>query len=107
MGLTTGLLDAEALADTLELILLEGKPQELLGLYSEERQRAFQFFTSPISTQLKLLAASDPERMTEHWLIRSLLSPDSDAMEKYGPMLFEVWRTDIRALLAKNEGSLA
>jgi 2-polyprenyl-6-methoxyphenol hydroxylase-like FAD-dependent oxidoreductase len=36
MGLTTGILDADALADALELIIHEGKPISVLDVYSDE-----------------------------------------------------------------------
>ncbi|KAE8139523.1 hypothetical protein BDV38DRAFT_291238 [Aspergillus pseudotamarii] len=57
MGLTTGLIDSEALADALELIIHEGKPISILDTYSDERRRVFQTFVDPTSTQNKLRCA--------------------------------------------------
>lgn len=97
MGLTTGLLDAEAAADTLELIINEGKSLDLLNVYSAERMRVFQFFTSPVSTANKLRLAVKPEELGDDWLIR-LLKENPAGMAKYGKHFFETWPTNMRAL---------
>ncbi|KAE8308638.1 hypothetical protein BDV41DRAFT_591826 [Aspergillus transmontanensis] len=57
MGLTTGLIDSEALADALEFIIHDGKPISILDTYSDEHRRVFQTFVDPTSTQNKLRCA--------------------------------------------------
>lgn len=41
MGLSTDLIDSEALCDILEMIILEGKSSDLLDLYAKREQRHF------------------------------------------------------------------
>ncbi|KAK4236852.1 putative fad binding domain protein [Achaetomium macrosporum] len=99
MGLTSGLLDAEALADSLDLIINWRKPLTLLDVYSCERQRVFQTFASPVSTMNKLRCAIDPEHADEDWLIRSLNSNPPSSLEEYGRQFYDTWRTDMRSLV--------
>lgn len=101
MGLTTGLIDSEAAADALEIILLEGKSPDILDIYAQERQRAFQFFVSPYSTQNKLRVLNRPENARDDWLLRKLSQPvDVDAvLRDYGQPYQDKWRTDIRKLI--------
>jgi hypothetical protein len=54
MGLTTGLIECEARCDILEMIILEGKPCDLLDIYSNKRAKAFQMFVDAQNTQHKL-----------------------------------------------------
>lgn len=98
MGLTSGLLDAEALADAFELIINEGQPVSLLDLYANERQRVFQMFTNPITTQNKLRCAADPSLPPEDWFLKSLLAHDEETLKRYGAGFFETWRTDMKKL---------
>jgi 2-polyprenyl-6-methoxyphenol hydroxylase-like FAD-dependent oxidoreductase len=65
MGLSTGLIDSETLSDVLEMIILKGKSDALLDVYSNERVKAFQMFVDPQSTQHKLRVQSDPETAHE------------------------------------------
>lgn len=100
MGLTTGLLDADSLADTLDLILNEDKPLDLLDIYSDERRRAFQTFVDPLSSQMKLRCANDPESAREDWFLRALINKTPEVMEAFGKPFFDVWPTDMKKLSA-------
>ena len=96
MGLCTGLIDADALSDTLELIIKEGKPLSLLDFYSDERRRVFQTFVDPISSQNKLRCASDPETAMEDWFLRAVSKASREDLIKLGAPFFEAWHTDVR-----------
>lgn len=52
--LNTGLLDADALAETLIIIPKGNKPDELFNLYFDERCKVFQYFVNPTTTDNKL-----------------------------------------------------
>lgn len=96
MGLTTGILDSEALADTLELIIHEGKTLGTLNTYSDERRMVFQTFVDPMSTQNKLLCASDVETAQEDWYIRLMAKATPEKMKEGTKPFFGVWRTNMR-----------
>jgi hypothetical protein len=98
MGLATGLLDAEALADSFELIINDGKSKDVLNVYSDERQRVFQFFTNPVSTANKTRIATDPEFAQEDWVIR-MLNANPSAFQSYARHFVDTWRTDMRSLV--------
>lgn len=100
MGLTTGLLDAEAVSDALELIINEGKPLNILNIYSDQRRKAFQTFVDPMSTQNKLRCANDPEVALEDWFLRSMLNPTPEELEGFSRPFFDVWRTDMRKIVS-------
>jgi 2-polyprenyl-6-methoxyphenol hydroxylase-like FAD-dependent oxidoreductase len=101
MGLTTGILDADALADALELIIHEGKPISVLDVYSDERRRAFQMFVDPSSSQNKLRIASDVSTAKQDWLIRFMARAcgDNNMVKQATDPFFSVWRTDMRKSL--------
>lgn len=98
MGLGTGMIDADALSDALELIIKEGRMLELLDLYSNERRQVFQMFVDPVSSQNKLRCANDPETANEDWLLRAVSDASEAEMAKLGMPFFEVWGTDLRKL---------
>lgn len=100
MGLCTGLLDAEALADSIDLIINEGKTLALLDHYSYERQRVFQTFVNPVTTMNKLRCTADPDLADEDWLLR-LLNTNPGSLEGSEKEYFDTWRTDMRSLIAK------
>ncbi|KZL66593.1 FAD binding domain-containing protein [Colletotrichum tofieldiae] len=100
MGLTSGLLDGEALADTLELVINENHDPELLSVYSSERSRIFQTFIDPTTTWNKLRCAADPETASEDWALQMLIKRPHE-MKNYGIHFFSSWRTDMRSLIAK------
>ncbi|KAI9162809.1 FAD binding domain-containing protein [Paramyrothecium foliicola] len=102
MGLTNGLLDADALSDALDLIINKGKPLGILDIYSRERSKVFQFFVNPLTTQNKLRCASDPERATDDWLIDRLINAPSEVAGGFSQQFLDGWRTDMIALTAKH-----
>jgi 2-polyprenyl-6-methoxyphenol hydroxylase-like FAD-dependent oxidoreductase len=104
MGLSGGLLDAEAVADALDLIVNGGQPLSLLDTYAYERQRVFQTFTSPQSMMNKLRCAADPERASEDWLIHTL-NTDPESLKDFGRHFFDTWRTDMRSLVGASLSS--
>jgi 2-polyprenyl-6-methoxyphenol hydroxylase-like FAD-dependent oxidoreductase len=63
LGLTGGVLDADALSDALGAVIAGAAPESLLDFYSAERRRVFLEVASPLSTNFKrLLSESDPEQ---------------------------------------------
>lgn len=100
MCLTTGLIDNEAVADTIELIMHEGRPLYLLDVYSDERRKAFMFFVDPYSSQNKVRAASDPELDHEDWFFCCMANPTSEQITRFGKPFSEIWRTDIKKMIS-------
>jgi 2-polyprenyl-6-methoxyphenol hydroxylase-like FAD-dependent oxidoreductase len=109
MGLNTGLLDADALAETLIMVLAEGKPLELLDIYSDERRKVFQLFVDPVSTQNKLRVQNNDQEVAtrDDWYFRLMANPSKEALMELATPYFETWKTDIRAIWQKRVGSLA
>jgi 2-polyprenyl-6-methoxyphenol hydroxylase-like FAD-dependent oxidoreductase len=63
LGLTGGVIDADALSDTLGAVIQGRAGDEVLDFYAAERRRVFQEVTSPMSTNFKrLLSEPDPVR---------------------------------------------
>lgn len=96
MGLTSGILDADALADTLLLILNEQQPLSLLQTYSDERRKVFQTFIDPTSTYNKLRLQCTPEVAEYDWFIRSFKRPTQPAMDEFFAPFVTTWRTNMR-----------
>lgn len=66
LGLTGGVLDADALSDVLGAVIAGRVGTDVLDFYSTERRRVFQEVTSPMSTNFKrLLSESDPARRAQ------------------------------------------
>lgn len=98
MGLTTGVLDADAAADALILILKESKPVDILEIYSQERQRVFQLYVNPTTTQNFLRIQNDPEHAYDDWFLKRLADHKSRTAQEFGENLFKLWPTDMRKL---------
>ena len=98
MGLNTGILDSEAAADALELIINDKASLHLLSLYGDERRRVFQFFVNPLATANILRLKQPTEHALDDWLLRALNSPTPEFLRKSGEAFFTEWRTDIRKL---------
>lgn len=96
MGLCTGIIDADAVSDTLELIINDGKHLSLLDTYSDERRRGFQTFVDPVSAQNKLRCANNPETAAEDWFIRAVINSSESEMTRLGSAFFDAWGTDMR-----------
>ncbi|HEY6815221.1 MAG TPA: FAD-dependent oxidoreductase [Croceibacterium sp.] len=63
LGLTGGVIDADALSDTLGAVIAGHADERVLDFYAQERRRVFVEVTSPMSTNFKrLLSESDPAR---------------------------------------------
>ena len=63
MGLTTGLMDAQALIEALGAVIHGKADDSLLDFYAGERRRVFLEITTPAATEYKrLLGEKDPER---------------------------------------------
>ena len=104
MGLNTGLLDGDALAETLIMILKEMKSDELLTKYSDNRRQVFQNFVDPTTTANKLrLHLSSATAAEDDYYFRSLQDPSPEVLEKGSKPYFETWRTDMRKV-AKEAG---
>jgi len=66
LGLTGGVIDADALSDTLGAVIAGRADERVLDFYAEERRRVFLEVTSPMSTNFKrLLSEPDPVRRAE------------------------------------------
>jgi 2-polyprenyl-6-methoxyphenol hydroxylase-like FAD-dependent oxidoreductase len=63
MGLTTGVMDANALIDALSAVIDGRAGESILDFYGADRLRVFREFSSPAATEYKrILGESDPER---------------------------------------------
>jgi 2-polyprenyl-6-methoxyphenol hydroxylase-like FAD-dependent oxidoreductase len=61
MGLTTGVIDAMAVVDTLSAVIANRAPDGVLDFYSQERRRVFLEVTSPLASNFKrMLSEKDP-----------------------------------------------
>ncbi|KAH8694367.1 hypothetical protein BGZ61DRAFT_307931, partial [Ilyonectria robusta] len=96
LGFSTGLLDAEALATTIKMILREGSPLSLLTTYSDARRQVFQSFVLPTSTANKLRIQQDPAAADEDWMIRMMQNPTPAVLREFTMPYLTVWRTDMR-----------
>ena len=105
LGLTTGLLDADSLAEALKLVMVEGKPMSLLTAWSDARRHAFETIVSPMSSRNKLRCHEvNPDEPTMDPFFRILLSPDEDEQRKKLGSMFHGWDTDMRQVLATHDG---
>lgn len=99
LGLNTGILDADALAEALIMVLKEDCSDKVLDLYSDERRQVFAFFVDPMSTQNKLRIQSNPPEVApeQDSYFRLLNSnPTEEQMKELMKPYFETWRTAIR-----------
>jgi len=66
LGLTGGVIDADALSDALGAVIHGRADESVLDFYANERRRVFLEVTSPMSTNFKrLLSEPDPVRRAE------------------------------------------
>ncbi|KAJ9626695.1 hypothetical protein H2204_009965 [Knufia peltigerae] len=97
LGLNTGILDADALAQTFVRVLKEGSPESLFDRYSLERRRVFQTIVDPISTANKRrIHDSHPDTVAkEDWFYASINNKE-DPTEKFQHFEWmKGWRTDM------------
>ncbi|KAJ5936837.1 hypothetical protein N7466_003287 [Penicillium verhagenii] len=98
MGLNTGLLDGDALAEALIMVLNEGRSDDILTSYSDARREVFQYFVDPVTTANKLRLHLPSETAAEDdSYLRSLQSPTLEDLEKGARPYFETWRTNMRS----------
>lgn len=98
LGLNTGMLDADAVADALIMVLKEGRSEDVLDVYSDERRKVFQFMIDPMSSYNKLrIHTNPPEEATKRdWYFRLLNNPTEKKMLELMKPFFEDWRTNMR-----------
>jgi 2-polyprenyl-6-methoxyphenol hydroxylase-like FAD-dependent oxidoreductase len=66
LGLTGGVIDADALSDTLGAVIAGRADERVLDFYAAERRRVFVEVTSPMSSNFKrLLSEADPARRAQ------------------------------------------
>ncbi|KAI0894241.1 FAD/NAD(P)-binding domain-containing protein [Annulohypoxylon nitens] len=127
LGLCTGLLDADALHQTLQIVFSLGEekryapntngarssgygsrqtinPQALFSRYSSERRRVFQNIIHPYSSANKTrLHSADPEDTArEDWYFQALRRGDPKELESINAPLYNGWRTDMWSLVGKS-----
>ncbi|KAL4810490.1 FAD/NAD(P)-binding domain-containing protein [Aspergillus unguis] len=98
MGLNTGLLDGDALAEALIMILNEGQSDELLTVYSDERRQVFQKFVDPTTTanKLRLHSPDTQAAVYDDYYFRAMQDPSPEILAEAAKPYFETWRTDMR-----------
>jgi 2-polyprenyl-6-methoxyphenol hydroxylase-like FAD-dependent oxidoreductase len=101
MGLNTGLLDADAVAETLIMIINEHRPLSLMDVYSDERRKVFQSLVDPMSSQNKTrLQHNTPESARkDDWYFRTLQNLSPETAHELARPFAELWRTDMRKLV--------
>lgn len=112
LGLCTGILDADALAQALDLALNHhpNDPElqkECFKTYSASRRRVFQTVVHPYSSAAKTrLHSGDPDDVVEEdWYLRTLRAGDKAAIDQMHDGLLNHWRTNIRAEIAASKTS--
>ncbi|KAI8964131.1 FAD/NAD(P)-binding domain-containing protein [Daldinia sp. FL1419] len=102
LGLCTGLLDGDALAQTLQIAFSTSSSdpnlEHLFNRYSAERRWVFQNVIHPFSSANKTrLHGAKPEDMArEDWYFRALARGDPKELEAIHRPLSAQWRTDMR-----------
>ncbi|KAG6358344.1 hypothetical protein INS49_014228 [Diaporthe citri] len=99
MGLSTGMLDADALGEALVMVLNEGYPDDILDLYSDERRKVFQYFVNPVTTENKLRLQSQPAEaaVQQDWFLRMLArGMTMDEAMEFQKAYSVSWRTNMR-----------
>ncbi|KAH6868927.1 FAD-binding monooxygenase [Thelonectria olida] len=113
LGLCTGMLDADALAQAFDLALNRyvGDPklqEECFRTYSAARRRVFQTVVHPMSSAAKtrLQCGSPGDIAEEDWYIRTLRGGNKGAIDQLHDGLINHWRSNIAAeVMAGKEGS--
>lgn len=94
------MLDADAAAEALIMIINEGKSDSILDVYSDERRKVFQFFVDPTSTYNKLRVHTNPVEtaVQDDWYFRAMANPMPQQLEEMAEPYFSTWRTNMRKL---------
>ncbi|KAI2775743.1 FAD/NAD(P)-binding domain-containing protein [Daldinia loculata] len=102
LGLCTGLLDGDALAQTLQIALSTSSSdpnlENLFNRYSTERRWVFQNVIHPFSSanKTRLHGAKPDDMAREDWYFRALARGDPKELENIHRPLYAQWRTDMR-----------
>lgn len=101
MGLSTGLLDAEALADSLIMVLNKGYPELVLDVYVDVHREVFGYFVDPMTTQNKTCIQNNPVDVEyEDGFMRMLRNPAIDSPTLFQKIYKKQWVTDMRSKVA-------
>lgn len=95
------MLDADAAAEALIMVLKEGRSPSILEVYSDERRKVFQNFVDPTSTANKLRVHSNSVETAaqDDWFFRMMADPSrlsTKQLQELSRPYFETWRTDMR-----------
>lgn len=111
LGLCTGLLDADALAQAFDLALNryagdDERQQECFRTYSSSRRRVFQTVVHPTSSAAKtrLHCANPDDIVEEDWYMRTLRTGNQAAINQMHDGLINHWRSNIAAELEAATG---
>ncbi|KAI1484010.1 FAD/NAD(P)-binding domain-containing protein [Daldinia eschscholtzii] len=102
LGLCTGLLDADALAQTLQIAFSTSSSnpnlEDLFNRYSTERRWVFQNVIHPFSSanKTRLHGAKPDDVAREDWYFRALARGDPKELEDIHRPLYVQWSTDMR-----------
>ncbi|KAL6248691.1 hypothetical protein RBB50_004946 [Rhinocladiella similis] len=101
LGLTTGLLDAESLADALDYVINHGKALSVLQTWSDSRRKAFATVTNPISTKNKLRCSDqNPDTAAkDDAFLKAIVDRDEEKLAEIAHS-FDNWRTDMTQLVS-------
>lgn len=79
LGLSTGLLDADSLADALGYVIRQGMPRSLLQQWADARRHVFRDLVSPVSSANKSRChETDPDNPTTDPFFDMLLKKDNE-----------------------------
>ncbi|RDL41315.1 Uncharacterized protein BP5553_01294 [Venustampulla echinocandica] len=83
LGLTTGLLDADSLADALNFVINDGKPLSILRSWADARHAVFKDFINPVSTANKLRCHdTNPDDPKSDPFLKAVMEQDSSALQE-------------------------
>lgn len=97
------MLEADALAEALIMVLKENHATTLFDIYSDERRKGFQFFVDPTSTQNKLRVHSNDAdtAVQDDWFFGLMNDPSKitpKLLQELAKPYNDDWRTKIRQI---------
>ncbi|KAK5088287.1 hypothetical protein LTR05_002504 [Lithohypha guttulata] len=103
LGLTTGILDADSLGDAFDMVLNEGKSQDVLEIWAKARHAVWKNIVDPISTNNQLRCHNiDPDRPKEDHFFKVLLDRD-DELKQINESFDKQMITRMRDLVDRSE----